>query len=328
MIRSSPALMTGAVVLSVLLHGAMAWAIFGQTHLGTEGGSSEAFEARIGMSFEDLAVQSLTPMPSGTEALSPEVLLSSVRPAPLKSPPVPTASVAPLQPETLPSRAATAPIPQTPDQAVVADASSELLAALPATKQAASLQPAAMAPSLPPASMISPEPAPTATLQGSTPERTEPSVPQILQVSPRPRERPEGTEETARRDGPETSTPVNRNRNSNAPRTPQMASVTSSARSGPASNKASGNADVSNYPGLVMREISRVRKPIVAARGTTLVRFSVNASGALSSVTVARSSGSTRLDRAALQVIRQAAPFPEPPPGAQRSFQIQIKGQG
>lgn len=88
-----------------------------------------------------------------------------------------------------------------------------------------------------------------------------------------------------------------------------------------------GNAAVSNYPGQVMRKLSRASKPRVTARGTALVAFTIGANGALATVSLARSSGSRALDQAAVQLVRGAGPFPEPPHGAQRSFSIQIQGQ-
>jgi protein TonB len=76
-----------------------------------------------------------------------------------------------------------------------------------------------------------------------------------------------------------------------------------------------------------MRALSRVRKPNVRARGAATIGFSIAPSGGLSSVLVARSSGSAALDRAALRLVQRAAPFPPPPRGARRNFSIQIQGR-
>ncbi|MFT6676082.1 MAG: protein TonB [Sulfitobacter sp.] len=89
----------------------------------------------------------------------------------------------------------------------------------------------------------------------------------------------------------------------------------------------SGTAAVSNYPGLVMRKISRVPKPRVRSRGTAVIAFRVSASGGLAAVSLARSSGNGDLDRAGLEMIRKAAPFPRPPAGARRSFSLNVKGR-
>lgn len=90
----------------------------------------------------------------------------------------------------------------------------------------------------------------------------------------------------------------------------------------------SGNsAAAAKYPNQVMRRIARVSKPRVNSRGTAVVAFSVSGSGGLARLSIARSSGSSKLDQAALRVIKKAAPFPAPPRGAQRSFSIRIKGR-
>lgn len=89
--------------------------------------------------------------------------------------------------------------------------------------------------------------------------------------------------------------------------------------------RAQGNAAASNYPGKVWQKLSRTRKPRVGEQGVVSVRFTIASSGGLAKVGIARSSGSARLDGAALTTIRRAAPFPKPPPGAQRSFSMNIE---
>lgn len=91
--------------------------------------------------------------------------------------------------------------------------------------------------------------------------------------------------------------------------------------------KAQGNAAASNYPGQVMARISRVPRPRTSVRGVAVVQFSITLNGKLGSVGIARSSGSDALDRAALEVVRKAQPFPPPPGGARRTYSIKIKGQ-
>lgn len=94
---------------------------------------------------------------------------------------------------------------------------------------------------------------------------------------------------------------------------------TEAGRSGALS--AAGNAAVSNYPGKVAAKLRRAARGISgasrAARGAVArVRFTVSASGAVSGVGLAGSSGSPELDRAALAVVHRAAPFPPIPPEA------------
>ena len=104
---------------------------------------------------------------------------------------------------------------------------------------------------------------------------------------------------------------------------PAQLRQTSKART----QKALGNAEVSNYPGRVMRRISRVPRPRTSARGVAVIRFSIAANGNLASAAVAGSSGSATLDQAALAVVRKAQPFPPPPAGARSRYSIKIKGR-
>ncbi|KQI68799.1 hypothetical protein AN189_07935 [Loktanella sp. 3ANDIMAR09] len=90
---------------------------------------------------------------------------------------------------------------------------------------------------------------------------------------------------------------------------------------------AAGNAAASNYPGQVMRRLSRAGRPRVNARGTAVVAFSVGAQGQVATVALARSSGSAALDEAAVRLVQNVGSFPIPPAGAQRSFSVQIQGR-
>lgn len=98
-----------------------------------------------------------------------------------------------------------------------------------------------------------------------------------------------------------------------------------SAKSGDAGRtREAGNAAVSNYPGKVYAKLRRsLRYPSEARRkrirGEVHVRFTVSRSGSVGSVRLARSSGSPILDKAALETVRRAAPFPAIPPAAGRS---------
>ncbi|GGF01326.1 TonB family protein [Stappia taiwanensis] len=87
---------------------------------------------------------------------------------------------------------------------------------------------------------------------------------------------------------------------------------------GGAKTRDAGNAARSNYPGLVRRKLGRsLRYPRSARRkgltGEVTVGFTVQSSGAATGVRVVRSSGSTILDRAALETVGRAAPFPRIP---------------
>lgn len=60
-------------------------------------------------------------------------------------------------------------------------------------------------------------------------------------------------------------------------------------------------------------------------RGTVHVRFSIDASGNVLSVRLARSSGFPDLDREVLALVRRASPVPAPPPGANRTITAPVR---
>lgn len=116
------------------------------------------------------------------------------------------------------------------------------------------------------------------------------------------------------------------NRNARAGRADGQAQGRSAnRREGNRRAREAGNAAASNYPGRVYAKIRRTRQRAAGGRGTVRVRFSIGGSGGLAGVSVAASSGSAAVDRAAVDHIRRAAPFPAPPPGAQRRFVIPIE---
>ena len=99
---------------------------------------------------------------------------------------------------------------------------------------------------------------------------------------------------------------------------------TSAASKGSKRSSAAGNAAVSNYPGKVVSKLRRALRYPAAARsqglrGEVQVAFTVSASGGVGGVRVVRSSGSAILDKAAVDTVRRAAPFPAIPADAGRS---------
>ncbi|MEM9319594.1 MAG: TonB family protein [Pseudomonadota bacterium] len=86
-------------------------------------------------------------------------------------------------------------------------------------------------------------------------------------------------------------------------------------------------AEISNYPGLVQRHLSRRgRLQRVNVSGIAYVTMVIGPSGALSSVYISTSSGDATLDQAALNYVSSASPFPPPPPGAENTFYIPVQG--
>jgi periplasmic protein TonB len=90
---------------------------------------------------------------------------------------------------------------------------------------------------------------------------------------------------------------------------------------------------VKSAPSAWQREVVRLialkpRYPamsrLVGEWGTVVVDFRVDRQGRIAHIGIARSSGSARLDDAALELVRQAQPFPAPPTGAKLDLSIPI----
>ncbi|MEM7733837.1 MAG: energy transducer TonB [Pseudomonadota bacterium] len=75
----------------------------------------------------------------------------------------------------------------------------------------------------------------------------------------------------------------------------------------------------------VLTALASQSSPVFPIDAETLIAFTVAEDGTLESAEVAQSSGSDPLDQTALQIVRDAAPFPVPPDGANRSLSITIK---
>lgn len=81
------------------------------------------------------------------------------------------------------------------------------------------------------------------------------------------------------------------------------------------------------YGAAVIKRIRATPQHGAGGRGKALVGFEIGASGTLASVRILRSSGSAALDKAALDHIRRAAPFP-PPPAAPARFSFEFIAKG
>lgn len=75
------------------------------------------------------------------------------------------------------------------------------------------------------------------------------------------------------------------------------------------------SGDIRAYAALVRARIAANRPAGRGHRGTAVVSFGIAGSGALTYARIARSSGNSALDQAALSAVRRAAPFPPPPAG-------------
>lgn len=111
---------------------------------------------------------------------------------------------------------------------------------------------------------------------------------------------------------------------------PDTAAAADSAPAAPAISVGAPNArsvERDDYLRMVWARILRHRPDRVPFAGTTRLRFALAVDGALVEVEVAESSGSGLLDRAALEAVRRAAPFPAPPPLSAEALRFEIPFQ-
>jgi protein TonB len=81
------------------------------------------------------------------------------------------------------------------------------------------------------------------------------------------------------------------------------------------------------YKGKVWRHLQRFKGEALAGSGAAMVSFALEIHGRLTQLSLVQSSGSSRFDGEALQMVRRAQPFPPPPPEVQPSFLFEIQGQ-
>ncbi len=297
---------------------------------------------------EPLPVQPPTPVDASEVA--------TVEPDSAAPPPEPT-QTATAEPD------ATEPVatPQTP--AVTAPAIANVAPVLPsapatAPSEALSVATASSAPAAAKTAQTAPQsapPSPVTPVAATAPrpeiERVEalddPVVRTPDAATPRPQPRPDpNAAPPPARPSPEPA-PQRRQQTAEPTQTtrqpPPQGNAAANSRAGQASGQAQGNARQSaqggtgqsasdgraaaRYPQLVNRHLSRLRRPNARFGGAAVIAFTISGNGGLSSVSVARSSGNAEFDRIAIAHVRRAAPFPAPPAGAQRSYNVRVEGR-
>lgn len=305
MIRHAGPAKLAALSVALVLHGALAVALVSREAAEIEGNGGET-EVQLGNAFSDMAAGTLT-------AERPD------------------------------EAAVTAP--DTPERIAPAQATAATAVPPIAPQPAAPAQPKALAATLPPALQPLTASTPETLAPQPVPERLDGAAPETAAVARSLRPKPRSaTFEAAHTPAPRAQ-PAPREKQAAAPAPrakPAQGAGTQNARAGETTGtrdatarqsgtggrqQEAGNAAVSNYPGLVMRQLSRAGRPRASARGTAVVAFTIGGNGGLASVALASSSGSASLDEAALRLVRGAGPFPKPPQGARRSFSIEIRGR-
>lgn len=336
----APLAKTSALAIAVGLHAAVAFAFWTDVSVEVEG-SAGAAEARIGSSFADLAMGMQSPGETDVQ----DVLTPTQAPV--------MADPAPVVPETAPMPHAlpqpTAPTVPVASQAVTAPTIPMATAVVPSQNLETQVdRNASLAPAEPMRAAELAQPIQMPAQTQSTTEAKPVEAPKVMAAletdvidrSLRPTRRPKAIEDQHARPDPKPQTqqrvakPAQPQRG-NSERNATAGSVTGTQQatavrqgSGSGQSAQSGNAAASNYPGKVMRKISRVPRPRVSASGAAVIAFSIAGNGGLSGASISRSSGSAALDQAALRVVKRAAPFPPPPSGARTRFSIKIEGAG
>lgn len=291
-----------SVAAACLLHGAAIWALAGRADVEAEGAAGAA-EVSIGTSFAEMAAGTLSADPPPEEIEPVETA---------------TAEARPVIRETPPEKLVETVAPDKPDRTPAMQADTGLQSPQPVPTETARVEPAAAARRTEAAEVI-------AAADASSPAISRSLRPKGRSAAFEAAHKPAADPKPQRAARQEPPGNADRNARTGAA-TGREQIKDKAATAGRGRSQEAGNAAASNYPGMVLRKISGVPRPRVGARGTAVVAFTIAPGGGLSAISVARSSGSARLDRAALTVIRRAAPFPAPPPGARRSFSIRIKG--
>jgi protein TonB len=149
------------------------------------------------------------------------------------------------------------------------------------------------------------------------PERHKPTPPEVQNAAPQPT----APAKVKARERKRIAAPT-------AKKTSQQRRATASTA---ASGVGRGRSDASsNYPGRVSAHLARHKRYPAAARaagsqGVATVSFSLDGSGRVTSVRLARGSGIAGIDQEVVAMVRRASPFPAPPDGRGRSFTVPVR---
>lgn len=194
------------------------------------------------------------------------------------------------------------------------------------------------------------EPDPADMMAQAAPEEPEPELPEVAEIDdasdrhddlilpdgvdvPLPVSRPAPPQpkapmkEAARKPAPR----VQPARSASVPAMRAQAQVRQSDRNaGRLTASGSSSMSPARWQSRLMAYIERRKRYPSAARargeeGTVHVRFSIDGSGNVLSVTLVRSSGFAALDEEVLSLVRRVSPVPPPPPGSAKTITVPIR---
>jgi protein TonB len=106
----------------------------------------------------------------------------------------------------------------------------------------------------------------------------------------------------------------------------EMSRAATAASRGPGKDNGgratASHGDLVSYAALVRARVASHKPAGNGYRGTAVVSFGVSGGGSVMFASLASSSGSSTLDRAAVAAVRSAGPFPPPPDHSPRSFSV------
>ncbi|WP_299550618.1 energy transducer TonB [uncultured Tateyamaria sp.] len=322
-----------ALLVAVVLHAGGLMRLDLIQPVEMEGGQAGATEASLGNSFADLAQGTLTGVETTdvTEPVKIEETSEPIKPDDRTAETAPPEETQAVETENHSNTQQPSPPKVTPGQITKDQTKASALLALTNTERVpqATLRarPSVSTPRTQPETLTAKEPDQVDLTQSLRPKVRS----RAFEVRNKPDDPPPAPQLTTRTASRTPDAPTPRGdqakTNTRAGEADGTAAITARQATGTVGSTQTGNAAASNYPGKVMRQLQRARHPRVGDRGVATISFRIASNGGLSAVSVARGSGSNDLDRAAMQVIQRAAPFPAPPAGAQRSFSIQIKGR-
>ena len=300
MIYSSRLFASFVLVVSLGLHSVIGYVFTPNAKIDLEGGM-ETPTVALGNSFQDVAqgvLEAFEPKPS----LPPEVAQ--------------TATLAPAKPR---------------QTAAPTDLKPAIVQTIPALKPTLNTIPIAKTVALESVKSTPSEIAkPTKTVKPSPLAQPKPEVmeAEVAETTPKPRpvKRPVQTpKETPTKKPPAPKGQQQPKQVTGQTTGQKAAKSTTQSNAKSATSQKAGNAARSNYAGKINRKITRVRRPKTRDVGTVKVTFKIAPNGQLAAARVSKSSGNAALDKAALDLIRRAAPFPKPPFGINLTFSKTFK---
>lgn len=267
-----------------------------------------------------VSIESFVSVATESVPMSASQTLVSAGSASAMQPSNPTKMLEPAEQEPV---AAVPPSSVKPVTAETVEADAPPPVSLLAVAKAVEADPATAAPVAEPVA-VTPEAATEATKPLETTKIAAIEPPPSLEAQEEPEAKPvkEPVKKTAKKAEPKKvkkpAAPTQQGKGGTA----EADAASSSAAASKAAKAGEGNGEVSKYPGQVQRKLRRALrfpKGAGSARGEVQVQFVVARSGAASSISVVKSSGSPVLDKEAIATVKRAAPFPPIPQTAGRS---------